>query len=251
MSSDDTLYSARFLYPTMIERGRDNTIKCAVYRSGSLAAPSAGTVSVYNTDGTAVVDGAAVTVTGDIAQYTIPAAAIAGESFNDGWIVEWSLTMPDTVTHLFRNEAALVRRALYPVVTDADLYRRVSSLDPSGNTPLSSATTYQEHRDEAWTAIQNRLIAAGNRPNLIVSPTALREAHLLLSLALIFEDFATRLNEAYESRAEAYRRQYDQEYRRVQLKYDSDEDGTPDYGARRSAVPVVWLGSQGASRWRR
>jgi len=248
VGSDDTLYYARFLYPTMVERGRSNLIKCAVYRSGLLAAPSAGTVTLYNEDGSPVVDGAAVTVSGSVAQYTIPAGTIAGLTLGDGWIVEWSLTMPDGVVHTYRNEAALVRRALYPVVTDADLYRRVSSLDPSGNTPLSSATTYQEHRDEAWTAIQNRLIAAGNRPNLVTSPTALREAHLLLTLALIFEDFATRLNDAYEGRADAYRRQYDQEFRRVQLKYDTDDDGTPDFGGRRSAVPTVWLGS---GRWRR
>lgn len=249
MSSDDTLYSARFLLPTFIERGRDNVIKCAVYRDGSLVAPSSGTVSVYDDGGAAIVNAQAVTVTGSVAQYTVTNAATSGKALDDGWRVEWSLAMPDSVTHLFRNDASLVRAALYPVLTDADLYRRVSSLDPSDNDAITNATTYQQYRDEAWTAIQNRLIAMGNRPALVASPTALREAHLLLTLAYIFEDLSTRLNEAYEGRAEMYRRHYDQEFKRLTFKYESDEEaGTTDANYRRNAYPTVWLGS-GRRRW--
>jgi len=250
MSSDDTLYSARFTTPTFIERGRDNVIKCAVYLSGSLVAPSSGTVTVYDEDRAAVVSAAAVTVSGDVAQYTVTAATLDGVSLDDGWQVEWSLAMPDGVTHTFRNDGALVRAALYPVLTDADLYRRVSSLDPSGNDAITNETTFQDPRDEAWTAIQLRLIAMGNRPNLVISPTALREAHLLLTLAYIFEDLSTRLNEAYADRAEMYRRHYDQEFKRLTFKYDADDDGQADAGSRRNAVPTTWLGS-GVRRWQR
>ncbi len=249
MSSDDTLYSARFLYPTFIERGRDNVIKCPVYRDGSVVAPSSGTVSVYDDGGAAVVDAQAVTIASSIAQYNVTNATTTSLALDDGWRVEWSLVMPDGVTHLFRNDASLVRAALYPVLTDADLYRRVGSLDPSDNDVITNETTYQKYRDEAWTAIQNRLIAMGNRPALVASPTALREAHLLLTLAYIFEDLSTRLNEAYEGRAEMYRRHYDQEFKRLTFKYENDEeDGTTDAGHRRNAYPTVWLGS-GRRRW--
>lgn len=250
MSSDDTLYSARFMYPTFIERGRDNVIKCAVYRDGAIVAPSSGTVSVYDEDGSTVVDAQAVTIPTNVAQFNVTNATTSGLSLNENWRVEWSLAMPDSVTHTFRNDGALVRAALYPVLTDADLYRRVSSLDPSGTDVITNATTYQEYRDEAWNAIQLRLIRLGNRPNLVVSPTALREAHLLLSLAYIFEDLSTRLNEAYEGRAEMYRRHYDQEFKRLTFKYDTDDDGTADATSRRNAYPTVWLGS-GARRWQR
>ena len=190
MSSDDVLYSARFMYSTLIERGRDNLIKCAAYRDGALAAPASGTVTVYDGSGGSVVS-AAVSITASVAGYTVTDATTASLSLDDDWRVEWALLMPDGVVHTFRNDAALVRRALYPVVTDADLYRRVSSLDPSGNTPLSSISTFQSSIDEAWTAIQHRLSQAGNRPNLVISPSALREAHLLLVLTMIFEDFST------------------------------------------------------------
>lgn len=250
MSSDDTLYSARFTLPTFIERGRDNVIKCAVYRDGALVAPSSGTVTVYDEDRAAVVSAAAVTVSGSVAQYTVTDATTTGVSLDDGWQVEWALAMPDGVTHTFRNDGALVRAALYPVLTDADLYRRVSSLDPSGSDVITNATTYQDYRDETWTAVQLRLIALGNRPNLVISPTALREAHLLLTLAYIFEDLSTRLNEAYEGRAEMYRRHYDQEFKRLSFKYDVDDDGQADAGSRRNAYPTVWAGS-GVRRWQR
>ena len=249
MSSDDTLYSARFQFTTLIERGRDNLIKCSVYRDGSLVAPSSGAITIYNGDGSAVVSAAAITVVSSIATYTVANATTTSLSLDDDWRVEWSLAMPDSVTHVFRNDAALVRRALYQVVTDADLYRRVSSLDPTGNTPLSSLSSFQAPRDEAWTAIQHRLSQQGNRPNLVISPSALREAHLLLTLTMIFEDFSTRLNEAYENRADAYRRQYDQEWRRLKFKYDVDDDGNnDDANKRRGAQSILWLGSGGRTR---
>ena len=51
MSSTDTQYTARFSLPELIERGRDELIKCMVYLSGALVAPSSGTVTVRNASG--------------------------------------------------------------------------------------------------------------------------------------------------------------------------------------------------------
>lgn len=247
----EVLYTARFQLPTLIERGRANLIQCPVYRAGALVQPSSGTVAIYDQTNTAVVSAAAVTITSSIAGYSYnPASTL---TCCEGWRVEWALVMLDGVTHTFRNEAALVRNLPSPSVTEADLYRRVSSLDPSGTAPISKSADYADKIDEAWVHICNRLIEAGNRPNLIVSPSALRDAHLLLVLAMIFEDFATRLNAAYIEQARLYRDQFAAAWGRVRLTYDLGDDGAADIG-KKATQSTVWLTSRGLpsprERWR-
>lgn len=243
MSSTDTQYTARFSLPELIERGRDELIKCMVYLSGALVAPSSGTVTVRNASGDVVINAASATITGSVAQYTITAGTLNSQSLGEGWQVEWNLTMPDSVVHKFRNTAALVRGRLYMPIADADLIRVVSALDPTSSTSISSVANWQDYLDEAWVQIQLRLIEQGNRPNLILSPSALRETALSLTLALIFEDLSTRLSDAYEQRAESYRGRYEQAWARLRFTYDTDDDGQADT-VKRPSMASVWLTSR-------
>lgn len=234
--------TARLLGPDLLERGRANVLTCPLYSAGSLVAPDSGTVTIR--DGSdAVVSAASATITGDVAtySYTPPATLSLGE----GWTVTWVLTIGSDELEVV-NEAALVRRRLSPVVTDADLFRRVPSLDPAGSATITSATDYQDFLDEAWAEIQQRLIDQGNRPNLILSPSALRRVHLYLTLALIFEDLSTRLREDYTAQADRYRGMYSDAWRELNFVYDTDDDGVAETPARRrAATPTIWLGGRG------
>lgn len=258
MSSSDTLYAARFDLPELLERGRDNVVRCPVYRSGAIVPPSqqAGatrSVAVYNADNTLVAGGGNLPVDGNGVTYgTISAASLAGQTYGDGWRIVWSLTMPDGTMRTFDNETMLVRRALFPVVTEADLYRIASSLDPAGSACIHSESSFAAKLDEAWIQIQGRLLAKGNRPNLIVSPTALRDPHLYLTLALIFEDFSTRLNPAYTAIGMQYRGHYNDAFAQVRfLESNEDDDGTANSPARKGAsVSTLWLNSGGRGVWR-
>lgn len=233
-----TSLTARFLLPDLLERGRANALSCPVWQDGALVAPSSGTVTIYDGAGEVVVSAAAVTVTASIATYSYTPASTV--DYGEGWRVEWTLVI-STVTHVFRQDAALVRVVLHSPITDADLFRRVSSLDPSGSAPISSVADYQDYLDEAHTVIQGRLLAAGNRPNLILTPSALREVYLTLTLALIFEDFATKLNDAYSERATGYRQDYQEAWGDLRFSYaSSDEVDAGTLPGRRSATPTVW-----------
>tara|TARA_R100001530_G_scaffold124435_2_gene92638 strand:- start:10169 stop:10912 length:744 start_codon:yes stop_codon:yes gene_type:complete len=233
--------TARFLLPDLMERGRANVLSCPLWQDGALVAPTeaGSTITIWDGPGTEQVSAAAITVTGSIATYShTPAASV---SYGEGWRVEWSLIVAG-VTHVVRNDGALVRNVLYPGVTDADLFRRHRALDPSSSSPLSSVTSYQDYRDEAWATLMGRLIAKGDRPNLILSPSALRDVHLALTLALIFADFSTSLNETYGEKAADYREQYQDAWADLNFIYaasDEDDQGTPD--TRRAAVPSIWL----------
>jgi len=238
--SQTSFLSARLLAPYLIERGKDQLIKCPLYQDGALVVPASGTIDLVDPSNVKQVDGAAVTVSGSIAQYTVLAALTSPLSLGEGWRVDWSLTIAGDV-HDFRNDAALVRRSLYPVLTDDDLYRRVSALNPSNPAVIHSLTTFQDYRDEAWAEIGGRLIARGNRPNLIMSPNSMRSPHMNLTLALIFDDFSTRLNDAYREHADYYRREYKESFAELDFLYDSSDSGQADsVTTRRAAVPTVW-----------
>lgn len=234
----EVIYSTGIELPYAIERGRSNLLRCPVYRDGALVAPtqSGSTCTVYDASNTVASTGG-VTVTDSIATYSV--ASLSSYAYGDGWRVEWSLVMPDGVTHTYPARAALVRSAPRPEVTDASLYRRASSLDPSGAGCITTLTTYQDYIDEAWVEVQRRLFQAGRRPWLVVDSTELREPHLLLTLALVFEDLSTRLNPAYAAQAAMYRAHFLEAWGRVALTYDTDGDGTADQ-TRKSGRSAGW-----------
>ena len=251
MPSGDTRYQARFETPEFLERGRNNPIECRVYSgSDDLVAPTSGTVSIYDASGTAVVSAAAVTVASSKATYTVLSTALDGKAFEGGWRVEWTLVIA-TVTHVFRTEALLCRRLIYPPVTEADLLRRHRDL---GNLRESDRTSYQDEIDEAWIEIQNALVARGNRPNLIMSPSSLREHMLHKVLSLVYLNFwhgstPASAESEYKAIADAHGAQAKDAWDALAFSYDRDEDGTgDDGGARRAGAPVLTLSSPKA-RW--
>jgi hypothetical protein len=243
----DTTYTARFQLPDLIERGRANLLKCETFRDGAVAAPSSGTVSVFNADGAAVVDGAAVTVVSSVAQYSVAAATLDGKTLAIGWRVEWALTMPDGVVHSFRNSAALVRARLYPVISDVDIYRRHPDFNPTDSGSVAaSGINYQDYIDESWVEIQSKLIERGNRPNLVMSPSSFRLAHLYGSLELICRHFSSTAGDGsrWNALAATYGEKYAGAWRDLNFLYDSDDDGiTDDPTRRRAASSSIWLGS--------
>lgn len=237
--ADSTAYTARFLLPDLLERGRPNALSAPIYLDGALVECASGTISIFDGSNVARVSAQAVTPDADgIATYSY--TPDLGLTLGLGWRVEWDLILQGGDKAYPRNEAALVRHRLYPVVTDADLYRRAGGLQSTAGDAISTLTTYQPYRDEAWAVIQGRLLGRGNRPNLIMSPSALREPHVCLSLALIFADFSSRNSAEYRETAADYREQYRAAWDALTFAYDEDDDGQADGSKRRSGHPVIF-----------
>ena len=241
MSAVDA-YSVRFATPDLIVRGINHVVSAPVYRDGKdPVLPLAATVKVYDANNQEIASDTA-SIVSSVATYTIPGSTTTGLALGVGWRVEWTLQIGSRQL-LARNDAALVRRDLHPVIGDADLIRRAPALDSSSATSITAKANLQDHLDEAWVEITNRLIAETNRPNLIMSPSSLRECHLQLALSLVFEDLATRLNLAYRELAQSHRAVYEQSWGRLRFLYDHDDDGQADSDYdRRAAQSTIWLG---------
>lgn len=238
-----TQLTARFLTADYLVQGQDNPLSCPLWRDGALVAPtqSGSTVTVYDTANNVVVT-AAVTVVGNIATYTLPAALVPSSlSRGMGWRVEWSLIVAG-VAAPYRNNAGLVRSPLSPMITDADLFRRESALNPAGTAPISSLTDYQDFIDEAWATLIGLLVGKGSLPHLVMEPSALREPLMVLTLAGIFEDFRTRLNETWKEKAVDYRAKFDASWSSLAFEYDRSDSGQSDGRRKKSASLPVFLG---------
>ena len=241
MSNEPT---ARFEMPDLLERDIDNTLTLNVWFDGALVtdAGTTGTITITDSGGTVKVGPTAFSIVSLRPTHTVSAATLSSDDFGEGWTVEWNITLATGEVYNFRNEAALVRRKLYPVVTDSDLFRRASSLDPSGTNPITTVSNFQDYLTEAWVTIQLRLWSSGDRPNLVMSPASLRDVHLFLTLSLVFRDLSTRLNEAYFDHAERYAGMYEGAFTSLKFRYDTgSEDGVADSDARRGATSSIWL----------
>ena len=243
MSLAETVFTARFRSTETLERGRTQTISCPTSRAGATATPTSGTVTISRPDGTVLVTGAVTVAT--IATYSLTGATTTAEPLGEGWLIEWALLMPDSVTHTFRQDAALCRRALYPVVSQDDLTQRHSDL-PS---LLGASASYQPYIDEAWWTIGNRLIGAGRRPYLVIQPSALRECHLMLALHLVFIDYSTSAGDGgrWQALAAHYLSAYEQSFGAVKFSYDEADDNRIDPTKKKSASSQIWTNGRGLS----
>lgn len=250
MSLAETVYTARFRSTETIERGRTQTLSCPTSRAGATATPASGTISIYRPDGSALVSAQAVTVS-SVATYSLTGATTSAEALGEGWLVEWALVMPDGVTHTYRNDAALCRRELTPVVSQDDLTQRHSDL-PS---LLGAAASYQPYIDESWWTIVNRLIAAGRRPYLVIQPSALRDCHLMLALHLVFLDYSTSAGDGgrWQALAAHYLTAYEQAWGQLRFTYDENDDNRVSPTSKTAATSQVWTNGRGlrtAPWWR-
>jgi hypothetical protein len=225
-----TLYTARFDTAELIQRGRTEQLACRTYRAGAVAAPTqlGSTISIYDDSGDAVVSAAAVTVVSSVATYSLLGSVTDDLELANRWRVAWSLVMGDGVTHVFENRAVLCRRTPSPVITEASLYARVPALNPSHAVAITARADFADSIDDAWFSLINRLVEGGKRLELVTDPTTLREAHLTLTLARVFDDLAARINPSYGETATQYRREYEAAYGALVLPTDEDDDGDAD-----------------------
>lgn len=234
---------ARLLAPYQITRAEDQVLTCPMYSGAALDAPASSTIDIIRPNGTMLVDGAAAPIVSSVPTYELSAASVpATEAFGPRWSVVWHHAyVAAPVTETVRNEALLQRYQLVPTVTDQDLYDRISALNPSDEAVIHTRSGFEDKRMKAWRMIVRWLIQEGQRPDLVTSPSALHDAQEALTLALVYEDFQSRLNEAWQLMADRYRAEWRDTMRSLTFGVDRDEDGIPD-GVRAKAGGAYWFG---------
>lgn len=245
----DAVYSLRARLPQFITRGRDNAIECAIYDSaGDIAAPSSGTVDVYDQNGQKVVDGAAVVVASSKATYTIPAASVPVTlSLSTLYQVRWLLDFGDGVDRTFVEAAHLVRWQLKAPATEADLTEVHQELGSS-----FSPTDLSVYLRRGWESIVRRILRDGRAPWLVLDSFALYDLQVYKALYFVYMDAASSVGAGgrYQELAEHYAGLLEAEWDKITWTYDEDADGFPDADERGSAgTPGVWLAASRMDYW--
>ena len=226
------MLSAHLRGPFTLVKGFSTTISCPIYDGTSLISATAGTYDIVDGSFNVVLAGSLSIVSG-IATLTLATALPYGDRYR----IMFNITLTGSRIAKPENELYVVRQAFYPVVSGVDLYARVPGLDPTSASPHSSYANYNNFLDEAWYTLMNRLISKGNRPHLILSNTALREAHISLTLSMIFEDFSTRLNAEWGDKATAYHKAYEAAWDSLVFSYEDEKKNL----RKKSATPTIWL----------
>jgi len=253
--SSSTPYSARVRITELLERGKSQTTELQIYRDGTQIIPTSATYSILKPDNQYIVEGGVCTVLGSgTVQYTHTITQLNNQlNLGEGYVQDFNCTIAGAVFS-FRRMAAIVRKRLYPVISDADLeevYTDLASLRPS------SITSYQGYIDSAWYTIIRRIrtIGAGYE-YLITSPEAFSEAHRHLSLYLIFRDFHSGMSQNAGSRylelAQEHYRLYNDEFHVINFIYDEDHTGKPEEANKRKASqPTIYLNRPGPYMYKR
>ena len=236
-------YAVKASLPDWIQRAKNQTLTLSVYIDSQIVTPTAGTFTLIDPSGTHIVDAAVVTITDSVATYSLLSTQVpATMSIGEGWIEVWALTIDGIVTE-FKRQAALCLTKLHPVVTDDDILEIHSTMDivlEDQNNP-----TFQKWRDQAFNMIQRRLMRSGKYPYLILSPHALFDIHLFLTLHLICMDATTEFEEGnWTKLSDKYRSMYEDQWKELTLTYDYNKDGDIDGPDELSvpANPVIFLG---------
>ena len=235
-----TFYAPRIRVPSMIQRGKTQTVSLSIYRDNAQVVPTACTYQLMDEDGTDIIPATAGTMSGGDCEFSINAAQVPTTTdLSDGWFEIWIVTIAG-LDYTFQRPAYLCRRPLYPVVSQIDLEASYSDL--ATLLPDSYTNGYQTWIDEAWVRIVERLRQQGNLPYLITDPQSLRGCHLELSLALIWRNMHTAIGTAsgYLDLYQLHIKSYEYQWKQLSFRYDMDEDGLADNPKkRRSAQPII------------
>lgn len=243
MANAETLYQPNVAFPQELERGRTQTVKLSVYRGGALQSPtqSGSSYTLFDPNDNMLVSAQEVTVTGNVATYSVTSSVLASTlTLGEGYREEWSLIMPDGETHLFERPAALIRKRLYPVVSDVNLEARYPEITDHKH---AYGGSWDGFIDEAWTDIKLRLLQEGVLPYLVRSPSSMRSIHLHLSLALVFRGLHSGLEgqTKWLDLATLHMAEYEREWGKANFLVDADNDGQADDSNARRALssPVL------------
>ena len=249
-----TPYAAQIRTVELLERGRAQTTEIRFYRDGSQVIPTAALYTLIKPTGADLLTGETANISGaGTVSYNHTAEQLADtELLGEGYIQEWTVTI-EGEDFIYRRMAALVRKRLYPVVSDIDLTATYSDLN---NLRPSSLTSYQQYIDDAWYQILRRIRNQGmGYEYLMMSPEAFFEAHRHLSLYLIFRDFHSSLGQSngrYLDLANEHYRLYRDDFDQINFVYDEDHDGKADDADKRTrGQPTIYLTRPGINHYRR
>lgn len=248
--------SARAPLPRFLQKGRGATLRQPLENSeGQPVAVTGGAFSLFDADGSVVVDAAAVTITAGVASYALPSTFADNHQLPQyPWREQWALTGIsgyDESGFTAELECHVCRVAPRRHVTVTDLGKLQTTW------PRLLAKTrpdYGAFIETAWEELIGRLLGMGVLPQRTLNWWAVAQAHKYWAASLVCRDFQganPAENRWGELATEYWDRSQTELEDYLKLQADRDEDGVADDpGTLESAEPELFFTNVPApSRW--
>ena len=224
--------------PLLIERGKNEVITLETFEEDNTPiAYDSGTVEVFRAN-TALANIFAGGLPGTVPTATILAVLTADLGLSNSMLAKWSVVRPSGVTETFLRSGYLVRHVNHAVITDTTLEDEYAGLRAIAG---SGVTNFAGERRSAWRSIQRRLIAKGNRPNLILDDWALADLHTFEALLRIFRRFRQSIGDGlYRDLQREFKENAREAWDELNFHYDADETGTITTEEQKAGTPILW-----------
>jgi len=242
VSDAEILYSFRVPFQNVLMRGRAQVVKLEASRNGELVAPTVlgSSFSLFDPQGTAIIDAQPITVVDMVATYSITALELPDTiEYSELYQERWVLVMPDGTTRTVPRETAVAPLLLHPVLVEQDI--------TGGEYPDLVAElgddfdTLQPFMDEAWRRMLEWFFQHGRWPSVMLSTSAFRRPHREWTLFLIFKHLFRNVsgNNRWEKLMDHHKSEKDAALGNLTSRIDKDLDGLPDDAARESSNTVI------------
>ena len=220
----DAVYSARWKGPTLIEKGKAQTVSLTIEKANAAPSISAATCTIYKPTGETLKDAATATISSGTVSLALVANDTSAESLGAGWLIKFDCTIGSNV-YTFYNDGCLSLGRLYPPVGHSDLVGRHSDI---ANLLASGVSSLQPYIEDAWADITNRAYSESVPFWRLRTSSAFRAPMFSKCFALIFRDYATLMSaqDRYMQLADYYEHLYEKDYQSLRSRLDNDEDNT-------------------------
>ena len=220
----DTVYSARWKGPTLIEKGKAQTVSLTIEKAGAAPTISAATCTIYKPSGEKLKDAATATISSGTVSLDLVAGDTSSEVLGSAWLLRFDCTISSKV-YTFHNDSALCLSRLYPPVGHTDLVGRHSDI---ANLLASGVSSLQGYIEDAWADICNRAYSESVPFWRLRTSSAFRAPMFSKCFSLIFRDYATLMSaqDRYMQLADYYEHLYEKDYESLRSRLDNDEDNT-------------------------
>ena len=182
--------------------------------------PSAATITVKDPDGTAQVEDQDMSIDESGTMTYSLAATYTADLWEDAIIeIEYTISSVD-YKRIFLFHVVLSK--LKHSVSDSFLQKYHPQLDDE---LWDGETTYTTQIDRAFNDVKQDIYNRGRRPHMLLDGSQIDHLVALKSFELIFADFSKGEDDRWGFLLRHYMEKYKDEFQKLRIKYDADEDG--------------------------
>lgn len=211
------------IYPNRAE-----SLVVKVFEDGGAVEPTAATFTIYDSMGNEISSGTAVLSAESGESVTnIATASVGATDFTEDELdchIEWTFTIYSK-PYIFINLFDVVNYKIHNNVTDEDLLAYFPNLKED---LTSNQSNFDVQVQRAFIEVKTDLKEKGIIPRRMLDSEQVKHLIILKAFEIIFFSFPRQPESIWEIKYQSIKTKYEEYLKKLTLKYDTDESGTPE-----------------------